>query len=70
MSDEIHRTLGRIEEKIDGLDRAIKQHFEDDKVNFGSIKKDVAAIQKKMWFGSGFAAACGAVFGIFIKGHN
>lgn len=69
MSDEIQRSLGRIEGKIDGLEQAIKQHFEDDKVNFGNIRKDIGNIQKKTWFGAGTVAAAASMVTLWLKGH-
>jgi hypothetical protein len=56
-NDEIHRSLGRLEGKLDILITEIKQHFEDDKKNFSSIDTRIQKVEKKIYYASGFVAA-------------
>jgi hypothetical protein len=55
--DEIQRSLGRLEGKLDILITEIKQHFEDDKKNFSSIDTRIQKVEKKIYYASGFVAA-------------
>ena len=56
-NDEIQRSLGRVEGKLDLLLTEIKQHFEDDKKNFSSIDTRIQKVEKKIYYASGFVAA-------------
>jgi hypothetical protein len=57
MNEEIQRSLGRLEGKLDSLITEIKQHFEDDKKNFSSIDTRIQKVEKKIYYASGFVAA-------------
>ncbi|MGE5163040.1 MAG: hypothetical protein ACM3IH_03315 [Sphingobacteriales bacterium] len=66
MSDEIQRSLGRIEGKLDGIKGHLDQHSE----SITSIDARLGRVEKKVYWFSGITAAMGAALGIFIKGHN
>ena len=55
--NEIQRSLGRVEGKLDLLLTEIKTHFEDDKTNFSSIDTRIQKVEKKIYYASGFVAA-------------
>jgi hypothetical protein len=46
MTDEIQRSLGRLEGKFDQLMESIDKHFEDDKINFASVRLGMGEIRK------------------------
>ena len=69
MSDEVQRSLGRIEGKLDSLADAMTAHFDKDEMEFGAIKRDINKINKKMFFGSGAIAAITSMVTLWIKGH-
>ena len=66
MSDDIERSLGRIEGKLDGIKNHLDQHHE----SINSIDARLGRVEKKVYWFSGITAAVGAAFGIFIKGHG
>jgi hypothetical protein len=55
--EDIQRSLGRLEGKLDILITEIKQHFEDDQNNFSSIDTRFQSVEKKIYYASGFVAA-------------
>ena len=66
MSDDIERSLGRIEGKLDGIRSHLDQHSE----SIASIDGRLGKVEKKVYWFSGITAAVGAAFGVFIKGHQ
>lgn len=66
----VQRSLGEIVGELRAIRLDFKQHFEDDRVQFGTINKEIGTLQKRVWFGTGAASAIGALLGIFIKGHQ
>jgi hypothetical protein len=67
MSDDIQRSLGRVEGKIDQLLDELGRHFADDTKQFQDIDNRLASVEKNVWYGSGVAAALTAIAGYFIK---
>ena len=65
MSDNIERSLGRIEGKLDGIKTHLDQHSD----SISTIDGRLGTVEKKIYWFSGITAAVGAAFGIFIKGH-
>ncbi len=47
--DNIQRTLGRIEAKLDGLAETFEDHIADDQRNFDSVEKRLAIMEKKIY---------------------
>lgn len=66
MSDEIQRSLGRIEGKLDGIRSHLDQHTD----SISGIDARLVKVEKKVYWFSGLAGAVGAIFGIFLKGHQ
>jgi hypothetical protein len=56
-NEEIQRSLGRLEGKLDSLIAEIKQYFEDDKANFSSIDTGIQKVEKKVYYDFGLIAA-------------
>lgn len=70
MSDEVQRTLGRVESKLDALVETMIRHLDDDKENFASVKGRVSKMEKKIYWFSGAWAAAGAIAAYLVKGHS
>lgn len=68
MSDEIQRSLGQIEGKLDAFLTAIEQHFADDKVAFGTIDKRLHKLESKVHWFSGAGAVVGAAITFLLTG--
>lgn len=66
MSDEIQRSLGRIEGKLDGIRSHLDQHTD----SISTIDARLAKVEKKVYWFSGITGAMGAMLGIFLKGHQ
>jgi len=60
VANELERSSGRVEGKIDSLLDALKQHFDDDRVNFGDIEKRINGIEHKVYWFTGAWAVVGA----------
>ena len=70
MSDEIQRTLGRIEGQLltnssvlEGLNEKLGRHFDDDREFQTSVSDRLGKIEKKVWWFSGVGAAVALFFG-------
>lgn len=70
IDNEVQRSLGRVEGKVDQILSAINQHFEDDKINFSEIKERLNSAEKKIWLGQGGAAILGSLFAIIFRNHT
>ena len=53
MTDDVQRSLGRIEGKLDSLLDRLDAHTADDAENFKEIRAAVSVIQNKVQFWSG-----------------
>ena len=65
MSDEIQRTLGRIEGQLlsnssvlEAMNERIGQHFEDDNKFHEAITERIGKVEKKVWWATGALATC------------
>lgn len=67
MTDDLNRSLGRVEGKIDQLLDELSRHFEDDKGKFQKIDTRLSTVEKNVWYGSGVAATVAALAGYFFK---
>jgi hypothetical protein len=64
MSDpEVHRALGRIEGKLDGL----AQRLDGSDARVGSAEKRIAALETRMNYFLGIAAALGAFVPLLLR---
>lgn len=61
-NNELERSLGRIEGKLDSLADAVLEHVRDDKEAFSELKTRVSIMEKKMYT---FLGAVGLIIGIF-----
>lgn len=60
--EDIQRTLGRIEGKLDALVDVVDAHVKDDKFSFSSLGSRVSTIERKFYVGGGiFLAAWSAI---------
>lgn len=59
MSDEMQRAMGRVEAKIDLLLDRTETH-----------DQRIAAVEKKVWYGSGIAAALTFIATKIMGGHS
>ena len=59
--DELVRSLGRIEGKLDGIDQRLESHGD----RAEGIEKRIAAVEKKVWYGTGIAAGIGFLIAQF-----
>jgi hypothetical protein len=56
-NNDLHRSLGRLEGKIDFLLTRLTEHFEEDTTNFKALDTRASAIEKKIWtWGGGLSA--------------
>ena len=62
--NEIQRSLGRLEGKLDSLLLEIKQHFIDDKTNFNALDSRIQKVERKIYYASGIVGTC-----VFILQH-
>lgn len=75
MNDDIQRSLGRVEGKLDSLRQDILRHFEDDKENFGSLQTRLRDVENNVHTGrtvTAFIASfvtmmASSVVGYFVK---
>lgn len=70
--NNVQRTLGRIEGKLDALAISMTAHSSQDDVRFHSIEKKLEALQQSRWFNSGVAAAVSGTVSVvllWIRGH-
>ena len=73
--EDIERTLGRIEQKIDSHIDTLNRHFADDERNFDVLHKRIDTtnerignVEKKTYFFSGLGTAAGTVIGYIVHG--
>jgi hypothetical protein len=69
VSDEISRSLGRVEGKLDSLIETIKVRNERDDDRSDSLEKRVGKVEAKQHWYSGAAATLGALFGLYMGKH-
>jgi hypothetical protein len=67
MTEELHRAIGRIEGKLDGIAESLAARSARDDVHDASVNKRVAAVEKKQAWYSGAAAAVGAIVAVLVK---
>lgn len=65
MSDEISRSLGRVEGKLDSLIETMKGR--DDRAD--DLDRRVGKVENRLHWYSGAAAALGSLFGLYIGKH-
>jgi hypothetical protein len=53
MTDDVQRSLGRIEGKLDGLLERLQEHTAEDAVNFKELRESIGTINAKIQFWSG-----------------
>ena len=70
MSDEIQRTLGRIEGKLqsnssvlEAMSDKMSRHFDEDREFQTAIVDRVGKVEKKVWWATGALAACTFIVG-------
>lgn len=63
MTKELHRAVGRVEGKIDGIVEMLAARNARDE----SVDKRVTAVERKQAWYSGAAAAVGALVAVFVK---
>lgn len=63
MTEDIHRSLGRIEGKLDGVMDMIDtvRHRVQD------VESDVKKVNQKVWWAGGLAMGWGAAVGLLLK---
>jgi hypothetical protein len=66
-AEELQRSLGRVEGKIDGILTGLEKHFRDDLDNFATIEARVGKVERKIYWFSGAWAVIGALAYHFIK---
>ena len=54
--NDIQRSLGRLEGKLDQLIGSMTHHVERDEELFAALEKRLGSVEKKIWYGSGIAA--------------
>lgn len=62
MSDEVQRSLGRIEGKMDQALTWMRDHAADDKARFDDISKRLGSVEKKTWTTGGIISLVVAYF--------
>ena len=70
MSDEIQRTLGRIEGQLlsnssvlEAMSDKMSRHFDEDREFQTAIVDRVGKVEKKVWWATGALAACTFIVG-------
>ncbi len=76
MSDEVQRSLGRIEGKLDALVSTMTSHATNDDVRFANITVQLEDLKQTKWFNGGRASAIAAgvstavsIAVLWLKGH-
>lgn len=62
--EEIFHLLGKISAHLDSIEARLETHFEDDKVQFGELRKKTAALEKKLSYAAGGVAVIVSVITI------
>jgi hypothetical protein len=67
MSEELHRSIGRIEGRLDAIIELLKDRNTRDDDHKANVDKRVAAVERRQAWYSGAAAAVGAVVAVLVK---
>lgn len=68
--NEIHRSLGRVEGKLDSLIDSFDIDNEERNKKHDTLEKRVSKIEAKQHWYAGAASAIGAIAGIFLGGKH
>ena len=69
MSDEVQRSLGRIEGKLDKLDDMLAAHLADDTQRFNRVNDRIGRVERKAYAASGVIAIVSAYVTAKLSGH-
>jgi len=69
MSDEVQRSLGRIEGALGEVKDLIERHFDDDNSRFSAIHDRLGRIEKKTWAAGGVISLVVAYLTTKLSGH-
>jgi len=61
--DNIQRSLGRIEAKVDGVDRRLAAGV----IRFDKAEARITSVERRIWTFSGALGVAGTALGVFLK---
>lgn len=70
MSDEVQRSLGRIEGKLDQTLEMMNSHFEDDRTNFKEVHTRLGKVERKTYYAGGIISLVVAYLTAKLSGHG
>ena len=69
MSDEVQRSLGRIEGKMDRSLDWMTQHSIEDKAEFNRLSERIGRVERKTWAAGGVVSVVVAYLTTKLTGH-
>lgn len=69
MSDEVQRSLGRIEGSLDEVKNLIERHLTEDDARFSSVNNRLGSVEKKTYAASTIISLVGAYITTKLLGH-
>jgi hypothetical protein len=62
--EEIYHMLGKVLANQESMNDRLEEHFSDDKIQFGHIRKRIASVENKMNYAAGAVAVVGTVIAV------